>query len=223
MRLLTAALALCGTVALTAQAPPQARLSYLLAQPYPGFLYGPFDDGLTDSGGCVPLYVSSPAVCALIRDEPGWIDLSVQWSGTSPIRLWRRGDGLYSCTRDRRRLERTTCRSPPTGRPVPESRAGWRRQCRPGSRALPRHPSGPVGADPFSSGRAVRLVLSAELHAANGRDVGRLGRCRLLPVRVTRSRYGRRPPRASSKASHRSARQFQMQRGSADCRRDARA
>ncbi len=94
MRPLTVAVALYGTVALTAPAPPQARLSYLLAQPYPGFLYGPFDDGLTDSGGCVPLYVSSPAVCALIRDEPGWIDLSVQWSGTSPIRLWRRGDEL---------------------------------------------------------------------------------------------------------------------------------
>ncbi|MBK5297085.1 MAG: hypothetical protein JJE40_08010 [Vicinamibacteria bacterium] len=72
------------------------RLRYSLVYNYPGDVYGPFHDALTE-GGCSPLYFTSPREgCALIRDEPAWIDFSVYWTGASPLRLAPQGTGFVS-------------------------------------------------------------------------------------------------------------------------------
>lgn len=94
MRPLAIGLALWTTAALSASEPPAGRLSFMLVWPYPGPINPFFSDPLTDAGGCEALYISSPEVCTLVRDEPGWIDLSIQWSGSSPIRLRHRGESL---------------------------------------------------------------------------------------------------------------------------------
>jgi hypothetical protein len=79
-----------------AQAPRASppRLSYTLGL-YPRDLYVNFQVGSLTEGGCSPLYiVSPPEGCALIRDEPAWIEFIVRWTGEAPLRLSPAGAAL---------------------------------------------------------------------------------------------------------------------------------